>query len=445
MLAFPTPAVEKHTMLSHSPHITASSSGFDAAKVTDRRSDTYAVLPLSTEHKKEFIQIEFSESFMARTLQLNMGGGGGSSATFEVQVSEDGVHFRTIHSSTYRQQVSGGVLGDQFYSFDAVTSKLFRLVFRQAKGGHNDIRVIELNLLTAPRIDDFRSKADFVRNETVSDISTAKIDPATFLHGSQIVDISGHIEKNGHLEWQVPEGEWTILRIGHTPTGITNHPAPAEARGLECGKLNREAIRVHWNAMMAKLVQDQGPLAGKTFRHTFIDSYEVGSENWTPGFREEFFKRREYDLLKYPPTIAGWVVDSPEQSVRFLWDFRRTIADLYAENYVDYMAELAHADGLTLAIEPYGDGSFDNILTGRGADVPMTEFWVPKPAGNGLKLASSIANIYGKKIVGAESLAAQDRRPAGSNLLHRSSRLETRPLPMGSINSPSIVMLINPG
>src|SRR5208282_1055701 len=36
-------------------------------------------------------------------------------------------------------------------------------------------------------------------------------------------------ERNAHrrLTWEVPPADWTILRVGYTPTGVENHPAPA--------------------------------------------------------------------------------------------------------------------------------------------------------------------------------------------------------------------------
>ena len=37
-----------------------------------------------------------------------------------------------------------------------------------------------------------------------------------------------------------PQGKWTVLRIGYTPTGKDNHPAPAGGLGLECDKLSQE-------------------------------------------------------------------------------------------------------------------------------------------------------------------------------------------------------------
>jgi len=399
VLAFPTPAVEELTMLDASPRITASSPRFESAKVVDGLDSTGASLPLSTDQKKEFVQVEFPKPFTARTLLLSMSPG--SLATIDIQISDDGADFRSVREVTYRPRYGGSELGAQFYSFEIVTARFFRLLFQQTNG--SNITINELSLSPAPRIDDFRSKAGYVRNEGIREATLTAPDSAMAVQTSQIVDLTAHLQPDDQLRWEVPAGEWTIFRIGHTPTGAVNEPAPVEARGLECDKLNRAAVRVHWEAMLAKLVKDAGQLAGKTFRHTLIDSYEVGSENWTPGFREAFLKSHGYDLLFYLPVLAGRVVNSREQSERFLWDFRRTISDLFAENYVEFMAELAHSDGLTLAVEPYGEGSFDDILTGGKADIPMTEFWVPDPPRNGIKLASSIAHTYGGTIVGAEA------------------------------------------
>jgi len=78
---------------------------------------------------------------------------------------------------------------------------------------------------------------------------------------------------------------------------------------------------------------DVGPLAGKTVVSTHVDSWEAGSGNWTTGFRDEFRRRRGYDLLPYLPTLNGLVVDSLEISERFLWDYRETICEMLLENY----------------------------------------------------------------------------------------------------------------
>ena len=44
--------------------------------------------------------------------------------------------------------------------------------------------------------------------------------------------------------------------------------------------------------------------------------------------REEFRRRRGYDLLPLAPVLAGRIVDSRPASNRFLHDFRKTLGDL---------------------------------------------------------------------------------------------------------------------
>ncbi len=225
-----------------------------------------------------------------------------------------------------------------------------------------------------------------------------------------ILDVTDKMGADGHMTWNVPDGEWTILRIGHTCTGAVNAPAPESGRGLECDKLSKEALDAHWAGMMATVIKELGPLAGKVLNNVLIDSYEVGSQNWTPKFREEFQRRRGYDLLPFLPVVTGRVVESVEVSERFLWDFRRTICDLFAENYAGHMAELCHSHGMKFSVEGYGNGPFDNLQYGGAGDIPMGEFWVGGGALETTKLASSSGHTYGRPVIGAESFTADEQR-----------------------------------
>ncbi|HLK61758.1 MAG TPA: glycosyl hydrolase, partial [Chthonomonadaceae bacterium] len=255
------------------------------------------------------------------------------------------------------------------------------------------------------RLEGIGVKAAFERgdHQVPSDAATPE-GKATPKDGVRLV--SEKISPEGKLTWEVPEGDWTLLRFGYTPTGETNHPAPASGRGLECDKLSRAALDTHWAGMMGPLVQGAGPLAGKSLNNCLIDSYEVGTQNWSPTFREEFLKRRGYDPLPYLPTVSGRVVDSIQTSERFLWDLRRTICDLFADNYYGYLADLCHKNGLLFSTEPYGNGEFDNLQIGGRADIPMGEFWVGNGAIETTKLASAAGHTNGRQIIGAESFTA---------------------------------------
>ena len=228
----------------------------------------------------------------------------------------------------------------------------------------------------------------------------------------RVLNLTAKLAADGRLRWEVPAGDWVILRLGHTPIGVENHPAPDEGRGLECDKMSKAALDAHWDGFMKKVLADIGPLAGKALDSSLIDSYEVGNQDWTENFRAEFQKRRGYDPLPYLPTFTHQIVDSPAVTERFLWDMRRTVADLFADNYFGHFAELCRANGLQNAVEPY-TGPFESMQSGAPADVVMGEFWAGSQGHPSVKLAASIAHIYGKSIVAAESFTAAPGPQAG--------------------------------
>ena len=275
------------------------------------------------------------------------------------------------------------------------------------RGFYRDIAVLAFPRIGDYRIADIKGKAVFERREVGPAAETA-VPAAVTIAQDRIVDLGAKMGADGRVAWDVPRGDWTILRFGHTSTGAENAPAPASGRGLECDKLGPEGIEAQFAGMMAKLVSDVGPAAGKTLVTTHIDSWENGAQNWTARMRGEFQKRRGYDLFPFLPIVTGRVVGSLEISERFLWDLRQTVSELVIENYAGRMAELANKSGLRFSCEAYG-GPCDDITYGGRADEPMGEFWIGGGAWETLKEMASAAHIYGKPILGAESFTAGDR------------------------------------
>lgn len=262
---------------------------------------------------------------------------------------------------------------------------------------------------TAKRDGDFLGRTAVNRQDGLLPLTAEQAKrPGMPREGLRVITTS--LDPSGRLRWSVPAGKWTILRVGHVPTGKDNHPAPPEGDGLEVDKLSREALDAFWEGGMAKVISDAGPLAGPVLNNALVDSYEVGSQNWTPLFRQEFQRRRGYDMLPYLPVVAGFTVENADVSDRFLWDYRRTIADLYADNYFGYFGKKCKRAGLLFSTEPYGNGMFDNMQAGSTADIPMGEFWIGGLAIESTKLAASVGHVYGKPIIGAESFTADDVR-----------------------------------
>ena len=288
--------------------------------------------------------------------------------------------------------------------------KRFEGVLQQAQaiaGYYRDITVLAFPTPGEFRIANIQGKAAYER-AGVGPAAETKLPPEMVIDRERIVDISASMSQEGRLVWDVPAGKWTVLRIGHTSTGVMNAPSPATGRGLECDKLSKEGIEAQFAGMMGLLIDDVGRAAGKALVATHIDSWENGSQNWTMRMREEFRSRRGYDPLAFLPVLSGRVVESLEVSERFLWDLRQTVSDLVAENYAGHTAELARKRGLRLSIEAYGGPCDDMTYAGR-ADEPMCEFWIGGGAFETCKGMASAAHTYGKRILGAEAFTADDR------------------------------------
>ncbi len=229
---------------------------------------------------------------------------------------------------------------------------------------------------------------------------------------SQIVDLTGSLKEGGRLEWSVPAGEWTLMRLGRVSTGANTRPAPLAGLGLECDKFDKAALDAHFDHYVGALLREVGKRSQKgrggwTMLH--IDSWEMGAQNWTRKFREEFRQRRGYDAFSYLPVLGGRLVESKEVSERFLWDLRQTAQELVIENHAGHLKKLGKDHGFGLSIEPYDMNPCADLSLGGVADVPMCEFWA---AGDGFNTvfscieATSIAHTLGRPIVGAEAFTS---------------------------------------
>lgn len=225
---------------------------------------------------------------------------------------------------------------------------------------------------------------------------------------SGVLDVTEKMDKNGVLHCELPAGDWTVLRLGHTTTGVNNHPAPVGGLGLETDKLSRAVTVFQFEALMGRIIETIGPLAGKTLVATHIDSWETGVQNWTPTMRSDFKRLRGYDLLPYLPVLTGQVVESLEVSQRFLWDFRQTIGDLVVENYAVAMREVAGKHGLRLSIEGYFGEPGNDVRYGGQAVEPMSECWswARYGAHESVTEMVSAGHVYGRTIIGQETFTA---------------------------------------
>jgi hypothetical protein len=183
--------------------------------------------------------------------------------------------------------------------------------------------------------------------------------------------------------------------------------------------MSREAVQAMFDGMLAKVIADSKENVAKGLKLVLLDSWEAGCQNWTPKFREEFQQRQGYDPLPWMIAMSGRYVESPEKTERFLWDYRRTIADLIAENHYGLLQKLCNENGLLLTAEAPGIGmpTIADALQCKGrTDVPMGEFWVNRHDDNGdTREAASGAHIYGRKVAAAESFTATPENAKWTN------------------------------
>lgn len=234
-------------------------------------------------------------------------------------------------------------------------------------------------------------------------------DASTVVKQKDMIDLSDRINDDGVLTCTLPQGNWDIIYFGMVTTGTKNSPAPPEATGLECDKMSRQHIEYHFNAMFGQLLKDLTPAEKAAFKGITIDSYEKGAQNWTDGFAAEFERRNGYNPMALLPVMTGRVVDSARTSDQFLWDLRRTVADMIAENYVGGLRDIAHEHGLTLWCENYGHWGFPGefLVYGAYSDEIGGEFWSNQNLGTiECRAASSAGHIYGKRRVYAEAFTS---------------------------------------
>ncbi len=270
-------------------------------------------------------------------------------------------------------------------------------------------------------IDHIKERALYIRRPYSSDDNALsnitmpspadKISGDTGLSPEKMVDVSSYLQSDGRLVWKAPAGEWVVYRFGITTTGANTRPAPASGYGFECSKLDSSIFDDHFKNFHKKLIDDLGITVSnkkraKGWNMLHIDSWEMGAQNWSYHFSQEFRKRRDYDMTPYLPAYSGQIVGNRLITERFLWDMRLTAQELMLENYAGHFKNLAHQYGMGLSIEPYDMNPASDLALGAVADVPMCEYWTSPSfiTAYGCAEAVSVAHTNNKNIVAAESM-----------------------------------------
>ncbi|HVV00125.1 MAG TPA: glycosyl hydrolase, partial [Verrucomicrobiae bacterium] len=353
-----------------------------------------------SERSPAFIELRFGAPFAASRLILQSHGGL-RQAQGRLEVSDDGGSFHKVRDFL-------GNAGELELNFELVQARRFRIAFTSPPLNSRFVDVSGIQLAAVYQLEHHQGKTGMTRVPPPP-LKHPRVPFSAMVHETNMIDLSSKVTATGRLEWDVPPGVWTVVTFASAPVGMTNHPPTPRGLGLECDKLSKVAIETHFDAFLKKEIAAAGDNAGKAFSGAHIDSWEVGLQNWTADFPQEFQKRRGYSLLPFLPAYAGEIVESPQICDRFFWDVRRTIAELEADNYAGALAELVHRYGMKLSIEAYGNGPFNDLLYASKADVPMGEFWTERE--NAEKFAqcksmAAAAHVFGKPIVDVEAFTS---------------------------------------
>jgi hypothetical protein len=418
VIAYKTPP-DEIPMASLHPRATSNAGALDATALMDDSLNTSVDIVAPKDGKPAWIQYEFDKPYTARALTI---GCRNRIPVGRVLASDDGVAFRTIVTTPGAQGYHGAPI--RTFAFPAVTARFFRIELDGAgllpaaviHGGTAipapQYAITEAIFYSGARVNRWEDKGAFGSLMDRYDVvPTPNVPDTAKIPLPDVENLSGKMDKDGTLHWDVPPGRWTILRMGYSLTGAKNRPATAAGLGYEVDKLSAKYVRNYVRSYLDPIQQAVGNLTGSTLQYMTMDSWEAGMQNWTDEMVQEFQRRRGYDPTPYLPVLAGRVVESADVSDRFLWDFRRTLADMFAEEFYGTMDDELKTKGMKAYAEASGvalEIPEDTLLNKSKVDIPMAEFWVHALHPESMyyvdvRGAASAAHIYDKPIVATES------------------------------------------
>ena len=275
-----------------------------------------------------------------------------------------------------------------------------------AKGSAAQPKIEALRLESGYRTPDLASKALAIRYDSYPRENPPP-QPDQIVAREDVKVLARGASAAGGIEWDVPEGAWTLIRFGYACDGAKNRPGSFAGEGLEVDKLDASAVDGHYRAFRRLIPSPEEGLST-----LIVDSYEVGCPTWTEAFETEFLKRRGYDIVPHLALLTGRVVGGVAETEGRLADYRRTVADLFNENYGRRFADLCHRDGYLFQLEGYGDCPASELEYGHWADIPMGEFWGHAGhdgrTGN-TRYAGFVSHVWGRRFAASESFTTDPK------------------------------------
>ncbi|MEG1589516.1 glycosyl hydrolase [Chryseobacterium sp.] len=254
-----------------------------------------------------------------------------------------------------------------------------------------------------------------LKDEKQKNLKTVKLDIVTaYNEKNEALVLTDKINTDGTLNWKPTSGKWTIYAVFIGKTLQKVKRAAPGGEGYTLDHFSPNATKDY-----LKTFDEAFGNSNYGIRSFFNDSYEVYNADWTPDFKEEFQKRRGYDLSPY----IKYLVNNEENEIatRIKSDYRETLSDLILNRFTKDFTNWAHSKNskntnqahgspgnlldLYAAVdipesETFGSTPFDILgLKRDSADIQKSDV----PDINMLKFSSSAANVMGKKLISNET------------------------------------------
>lgn len=362
-----------------------------------------------------YIQYEYSEPVKVSNVEIILAGNNYEAHRLKVLASNDGKNFQEIKQLQPARQGWQNTDQQNTHAIPPTIAKYFRFYWTPegSEPGSEDmdaakwkpnLKIKDIVLSGEPKLNQWEGKAGLVWR--VAPATTDIEIPAELcVRKEEIIDLTPQL-RNGALSASLPEGEWRIMRVGHTATGHTNATGGA-GKGLEADKFSRAAVAKQFDNWFGRVFEEVNPeIAKKVLKYMHVDSWECGSQNWSDNFAAEFKRRRGYDLMPYLPLFAGVPVDNVATSEKVLRDVRTTAAELVVDVFYDVLAQKAKDYDCYFSAECVSPTMVsDGMLHYQAVDFPMGEFWLRSPTHdkpNDMIDAIHGGHVYGKNIIQAE-------------------------------------------
>jgi hypothetical protein len=239
------------------------------------------------------------------------------------------------------------------------------------------------------------------------------------------------------LDIFIPEGDHALIALTEI-TGFMEviNGAPG-ASGPVLDHFNETAVRRYLNRMSDTIEAGTGPLSDH-LRALFTDSMELEGSNWTSDMRDEFIRRRGYDIFPFLPLLLfrtgamGNVTDyrygvrkeeAFEDMIRRMrYDFEVTKAQMLEERFLKTYTSWCRELGIRSRMQAYGRGFFP-LESSLSIDIPEGESWTMNWLRHRIgeempendyrrgraytminKYVSSAAHLSGKRVVSCEEM-----------------------------------------